>query len=92
MSARSWQAGGNQATYGQEYIMLTMDDVGEFVGALPLELGDLIVFRHLDDSREYARFVAGYGEDVLVTRVDMSECFFPCGLIDVAATVAALEG
>ena len=72
--------------------MLTMDDVGEFVGALPLELGDLIVFRHLDGQVEKARFIAGYGDDVLVTRIDMTECFFPVGLIDIAATVAALEG
>ena len=70
-----------------EAIVVT-DDIGEFVASLPLELGDLIVFQHLDGQVEKARFIAGCGDDILVTRTDMSECFFPVGLIDVAATVA----
>lgn len=68
--------------------MLMTDDLLENVGSFPLEIGDLIVIEHLDGAREYVRFVTGCGEDVLVTRLDNSECFYPVGLIDVAATVA----
>lgn len=68
------------------------DDILDNVAYLPLELGDLIAVRHLDGAREYVRFIAGCGEDVLVTQLDMSECFYPACMIDVAATVAALGG
>ena len=67
------------------------DDILDNLASFDLELGDLIALRHLDGALEYARFVAGYEDRVLVTRHDLSECFFPVDMIAVAATVAALE-